>query len=365
MGNEIRSLAGLRGVAALWVAWHHICREPGFEAPFAQPVLLRGYLAVDLFFVLSGFVLSLAYADWFLNGTSLRGVLAFMARRLARIWPLHAAVLLVLLAAYHVIGGAPLPALLVSANLGLVQAWGFGASLNPSSWSLSTEFAAYLLFPLLAPVVLRGERNAGAALLAGAGLLALALALAAATTTRRYGPLDVPDDRSLAPLLRCLGGFVIGMASYRLCRRPAAGALLSRPGVAGAACAGLLVAVAAGVTDLLLYPLLPVLVAALAVSRGWSARVLAAPPLHWLGVVSYALYLVHFPLLHVAIGGLSPSFMASIALFVFMLGAALLAHLAVERPGRRLGLALASRVGVGLRTPSGGGATPGVARLPR
>ena len=188
--------------------------------------------------------------------------------------------------------------------------------------------------------------------------------LAAATTIKRYGPLDIPDDCSLAPVLRCLGGFVIGMASYRLSRMPAAGVLLSRPGVAGTACVGLLVAVAAGVADLLLYPLLPLLVAALATSRGRVARILSAPPLHWLGVVSYALYLVHFPLLQIAIGGLSPSFMAAAALFVLMLGAALLAHLAVELPGRRLGLAVASRVGLGSRT-SPGAAPPGVARLLR
>lgn len=364
MGSEIKSLTGLRGVAALWVAWHHICREPGFEAPFAQPLLLRGYLAVDLFFVLSGFVLSLAYADWFLNGASIRGVLAFMARRLARIWPLHAAVLLALLAVYHAVGGLPLPALLVGANLGLVQAWGFGASLNPSSWSLSTELAAYLLFPLLVPAVLRSSRNPWAACLAGAGLLALAVALAATATIKRYGPLDIPDDWSLAPLLRCLGGFVIGMTSYRLSRVPAVGALLSRPGAAGAACAGLLAAVAAGVADLLLYPLLPLLVAALATSRGQVARVLSAPPLHWLGVVSYALYLVHFPLLQIAIGGLTPSSVAAAALFVLMLGAALLVHLALELPGRRLGLALASWAGLGSRTSSGGVA-PEVAKLLR
>ena len=104
--GEIKALTGLRGVAALWVVWHHLGREPGFAVPFGQALPLRGYLAVDLFFVLSGFVLSLAFADWFIAGVNWRAAGVFAARRLTRIWPMHAAALLALLAAYSWVGSA-------------------------------------------------------------------------------------------------------------------------------------------------------------------------------------------------------------------------------------------------------------------
>ena len=344
-GGEIKALTGLRGVAALWVVLHHLCRMPGSEVPVLQGVLLRGYLAVDLFFVLSGFVLSLAYGGWF-QGRPRPGVLTiFLARRVARLWPLHAAVVLAIIA-WQEIAAVPTHPRMVAANLLMVQAWGVSGSMNVPSWSISTEFAAYLLFPLLAAAVLHGGRpGVVAGVCGGAGLLGLAVALGAARGTERIGPLDIANNWSLLPLLRCLGGFVIGMAAHRASRVPGMAALLRQPWVANAACAALAVAVAAGVGDLALYPLLPLVVASLAAGRAGAARLLAAAPLTWLGTVSYALYLVHFPLLRVGAGWAGPLHPVVVTL-PLLLGAAWLAHVAVEAPGRRMVLALANRAGL-------------------
>ena len=345
-GEKIRALTGLRGVAALWVVWHHLGREPGFAVPFGQALPLRGYLAVDLFFVLSGFVLSLAFTGWFITGASWRGAGAFVARRLARIWPMHAAAVLALLAACSVVGVAWPPASSVAANLALAQGWGWGASINPSSWSLSAEFAAYLLFPILVPVVHRGPWSAWVTVAAASVLLAAAVHLAS-PDIMRYGPLDVPDDRNVAPVLRCLGGFLVGMAAYRLSRASRVAAWLARPGAAEATLGGLLGAVVAGVPDLALYPLLPLLVASLAASRGLAARTLASGVFHRLGVISFAVYLVHFPIIQVGIAGAAPSFGLAASLLAVVLCVACLAHVLVERPGRWLGLSLAARIGAG------------------
>ena len=72
-------LDGLRGVAAVMVLVYHIC-EPHWGQT-TQPVA-HGYLAVDFFFVLSGFVIGYAYDDRWSNGLSLK---EFMKRRITRL----------------------------------------------------------------------------------------------------------------------------------------------------------------------------------------------------------------------------------------------------------------------------------------
>lgn len=347
--GEIRALTGLRGIASLWVVMFHLCKLPGFTLPGVQAVMLRGYLAVDLFFVLSGFVISLAYGGWFRGATRPGAYSAFIVRRVARLWPLHAAVVMAMLAWHYLTGTGYVWPRLVAANLLMVQAWGISGSINVPSWSISTEFAAYLLFPALAALVLRSGRAPLpaapllAALVLAAGLLTTAVALAAGSTAGRQGPLDIYDNWSLLPLMRCLGGFIVGMAAYRASHTAVVGALLSRPGIASAVWVALLVAVAAGVPDLVLYPLLPAVVVALAGGSGLAVRLLAAPPLRWLGTISYALYLVHLPLIDAWTGGWAMTHpVAAAALAVAaLLAAAWLAHVAVEVPGRRLLLAAA------------------------
>src|SRR5215469_633600 len=85
---EIRALTGLRGVAALLVALYHI--NPNLIAPTATGRFVgKGYLWVDLFFVLSGFLLAMNYAGKFAGGWKLGAWLDFLLHRVARIYPLY------------------------------------------------------------------------------------------------------------------------------------------------------------------------------------------------------------------------------------------------------------------------------------
>lgn len=354
---ERKALTGLRGAAALYVALYHLFRSvygdaPPPGAPLLGGLVLRGYLAVDLFFVLSGFVMAMAYGGWFAGGWSARVYLSFVARRVARLWPLHAAVLCALLATDALFGTWRAWPGLIATNALLVQAWGLSVSLNVPSWSISTELAAYLVFPWLLAASLRGgPALRSAALLAAAVALAAVVWLAPVGGAERHGQLDIYANYSLLPLLRCLAGFTVGLLAYGV-----AGAWPFQPWHAAGASAALLAGLAAGLDDLALYPLLPVLVAALAPGRGGAARLLAGPALHWLGRVSYALYLVHVPVLNAAraaAGQAWPALRAgwpgvSLAgLLALSLGVAWLAHQAVEVPGRRGLRALASRAGLG------------------
>ncbi|KYG21627.1 acyltransferase [Bradyrhizobium sp. AT1] len=107
-------------------------------------------LFVDMFFILSGFVISYSYPS---DARGVRAYSRFMIRRIARIYPLHLLSLLIFVVLIAVglertARSTPLDFLY---NLLLLQAWGVTdhLSFNSPSWSISAEFFCYLIFPLL------------------------------------------------------------------------------------------------------------------------------------------------------------------------------------------------------------------------
>jgi peptidoglycan/LPS O-acetylase OafA/YrhL len=213
--GHIVALTSLRGLAAWWVVAYHFRDQ--IDGVLPSPVALfvaQGHLAVDLFFVLSGFVIFLNYAPK-LTQLSLLAIRDFLIARLARIYPLH----LVMSVAYL---SVPIALTLFSpgfhwdkrydlgywvASLLLVQNWGFFPEIgwNIPSWSISTEWLAYLIFPALA-FVLVTRRPSLSALALGIGVLfGIELVLAAALGVPRIGS-DIPHFGAV----RCLCEFGMG-----------------------------------------------------------------------------------------------------------------------------------------------------------
>lgn len=162
--QEITDVTVCRALFAAWVFIYHVdlqCQFAHFLGPFAG-LVRRGYLGVDGFFILSGLILMRVHPEF---GGSLRGCGRFWVRRLARIYPVHLAVI-VLLGVFVLTGTAMgvvprdptrfgmMPLL---QNLLLVQGWGFGStwSWNYPSWTVSTEWAGYILFPFIALLIYR------------------------------------------------------------------------------------------------------------------------------------------------------------------------------------------------------------------
>ena len=159
---EIYPLTGIRALAALWVLLFHLQGKINTALPqlygLFKPVILNGYLGVDLFFILSGFIISYNYADRFSHFT-LSKYWDFLWMRLARLWPVHFVILALyaalLLRAFHS-GISPQHPELYSLgrliqNFCLIQAWSIPIheSWNVPAWSISCEWAAYLLFPAI------------------------------------------------------------------------------------------------------------------------------------------------------------------------------------------------------------------------
>lgn len=279
--KTIASHIGLRGVAASAVTLGHFTEI--FAPDYFPP---HTHVAVDFFFLLSGFILAHVYVTQFAAGLRLRDLGCFLIRRLARIYPLHLATLLAILLILRFRMSPEESAQLIP-YLTLTHAWG-GFDLyqfNAPSWSISVEFGAYLAFPLLA--LLLARRGGWLALLAisAAGLVAL--------WPFGAGSLDLHVMGSRHAWLRGVVAFPLGMVLAQLAqnRPPQA----SSAGVLQLlALAGFAAVIVLGAPEALLLAPMALMVWATATDEGLVAKVMASRVMVWLGDISYGMYLIQW-----------------------------------------------------------------------
>src|SRR5215468_3623213 len=159
----VPALTGIRALAALLVLGMHTEQNVPFGLDSVLPFFARGYLGVDFFFILSGFIITHVYFAS-LASPSRSAAQIFLWHRLVRLYPVHITVLAGLVAIVSLAQAAGF----IFNNpqewqwsdllwqLTLLHAWGVTASpgWNAPSWSISAEWFAYLLFPLLATALL-------------------------------------------------------------------------------------------------------------------------------------------------------------------------------------------------------------------
>lgn len=305
--EHARPLTALRFLAALWVLCHHALPQQG---PLTTAIGATGWLGVSLFFVLSGFLLTVRYAP---DGTLPTTRRTFWLERVARLAPTYLLALAFALPLFvrdarvadH---GAGRIAAIAASTVSLQQSWhpALACQWDCPAWSLSVEAWFYFAFPLLVTLVgawlLRdpaARPGRGAMLLAGAmGASAVVFPWLERASASWPAPVY-----SLSPLARW-PEFVAGMALAALIgtRRPR----FAGPGVvallAGTAWLAVVVTLRGPIMDAglhLLPPSLPgfvLLVAGCWLLREHPAFGLGAPWLVALGEASYALYLFHAPL---------------------------------------------------------------------
>lgn len=288
---RIASLTGLRGLAAVAVLLYHIPHSPAFQ-DYTIGLFSRAYLAVDLFFVLSGFVISIGYYERVVKRLGAASYGDFLLNRMARVWPLHFVVALVFLVRILVnVSGDQAVALTpanILTNLLMIQSWGWGTqALAGNSWSVSTELVAYLLFPLVA--ILAFSR---AVWLEVAGAVAL-LILVAMLGHGSRGPLDVNDGSTILPVLRCLAGFALGVVAFRVAQHPRCERFLGGEHGFLASCVLLVLALLVPGGDVVVALSFPLLVIACYYDGRASRALLANPVVFHLGLISYSIYLWH------------------------------------------------------------------------
>ena len=350
--EEIKALTGLRGVAAFYVMLFHLTANGQLGRGHIRTLMSHGYLAVDLFFVLSGFVMAMAYGPQFVEEQSLRSYGAFLIKRLARVYPLFLVATLVcaVLSLLDPAQEGALSGLTLASNVVMAQSLGLSSSLDYPGWSISTEFAAYLLFPIFVALFLR--RAWLTTLLSSLVSLLLLVFVATRTSTAlhelcsRIGPLDVWSSDTLFPVLRCVAGFSLGLAAWRTYRSARLGQMLRSPVMTGMLPLMTIGLLCIAQADVVFVVTAAALIVSLTQETSLPARVLAWAPIYWLGKVSYSLYLIHYPaswavsLLLRQVPGITnlPFHGAALksTVIILSLGLAATAYRYIEQPGQRL-----------------------------
>jgi peptidoglycan/LPS O-acetylase OafA/YrhL len=373
VGGRIPQLDGLRGIAiGLVVVWHYFVEVPGHEASGLASLLRRlfflSWSGVDLFFVLSGFLIGGILLD---NRESPRYFRTFYVRRAFRIIPLYVLLLVPFWSARASLDTSRSPALAALLagdipswsyaaflqNFFMANAGHFGPQWTAITWSLAVEEQFYLVLPLTLYLVPRRHVPRLCLACAAAALgLRTTLVLAGTTASATGAAYLLLPSRMDALLLGVLGAWLVRDPAWRRRLEGSSRALWLVIAVAGA---GVAVAsfretyFSAPVMATVGYSWLAVLyfaalIACVAADAGPLRAVTTAWPLRALGQVSYFVYLFHtlvLLLVHFQLFGRMPAHhsladaLATLAALALLLGAATLSWRFLEEPlireGRR------------------------------
>lgn len=337
--------------------YHFSLSVPADTLPM-QNLLHNGYLCVDLFFVLSGFVMAYSQTRLFETGYRVRNHIAYLAARIARIYPLYAIItiesfcLLVWRTTdpdWYALGR------ILFLNLTLVQAWGLAPSLEGAAWSISTEWAAYLLFPLLLAVSVFASKRT-ALITAGTSLLVILIVAFGPTQVSflgqgRSGPLDIYSSATALPMLRCIAEFVLGLTTFRVAQ-DMVGEIQAWAGpLAWVTVMAIVALLSRSGLDVYVIALFPVLIIVLIPQAGAVGKILSSRTPYRLGQWSYSIYLIHDKFSHLA-GGLRDwlavrtpmaSEVTVVAMSALAIGTGALSYFVVELPLRKLVLRVVKR----------------------
>ena len=270
--SRLDNIDTLRGVASLAVCWFHLTNTYGQDS-FARISGQYGWLGVEAFFVLSGFIIP--YAMFNGGYTFTCGWKTFISKRLLRIEPPYLLAILLVFILWHgsfmmpSFKGSPPPDFLsvqTLAHVGYLTGIAGYPWLNPVFWTLAIEFQFYLLVSFV--FYWLGNQNKYAVLFIDSALLAIALVLSSELFVFKY-----------------LGLFMLGIAAFQfragLISRSLLVFLLVAATVVAGFALGWLIAVVGLLTSIFII---------FSVNLGRGKATL------WLGSISYSLYLVHVPI---------------------------------------------------------------------
>lgn len=343
--GELLHLDLMRFIASAGIVFHH--SHEFFLPVTTSPFLVREQRAglalfVDLFFVISGFVIAYIYHN---RMNSIVDYATFLQRRVGRLVPLHWLTLVVFIAMWSVLvllrnSGSYSPSFkpecIAETALLLHSFVSCGRPFNSVTWSVSAEMVMYIAFPVIAFIGVRS-----APLLLGIGLTSLTVMMTFVVSQHEWNLLG-GSWVDLSPVLRALPSFVFGAALFYnrniVARLPAPGFILA------VATAGLIVAMMSGVSQLAtLLIVYTVAIAAVAadLEGAPSAAVRYFAPL---GQLTYSIYMWHMLFISFLLNAIGDKFLNAdrlsttilvVACYVSMFIVSYFSFFFIETPARR------------------------------
>jgi peptidoglycan/LPS O-acetylase OafA/YrhL len=318
MDNQIRSLTSLRGVAALIIVVHHFAYyalpQLGVMLSAYSYFFQNGYLAVDLFFILSGFIMTHVYLERFSAGVSKSNYWQYLRARFARIYPLHLFTLSVLVGLQSIelylanptafTGKFNLTALF--ANVFMLQAFALNCPplfwcdtyWNEPAWSISVEFVIYSIFPFILFAILKNKPRTD-------GLVYI-ITLIASLLLIRFTRNNLDNIIGIPSIARCGLECILGVITYKIYRRQQAQRFLNTNRLGIVATVWIAVIMhnwsdeLRGVHDWAILPAFSLLILSISQqSNNLGMRMMNSPLLLYLGSISYSVYMVHWVLISI------------------------------------------------------------------
>lgn len=304
MDKEIKSLTGIRGVAALWVVLLHFIYVPNYNTEnifmdAGNQFLKKGNLGVDMFFMLSAFVMCLAYQKVFTIKFSFNDIKDYFLKRFVRIYPAYA--FWVLLAAFvykkwsfEIIGVN----LLLSQSFFDPEKYSIGAVF----WSLCAEWWMYMIFPFVY-YLLSGLNSKGGVylvLVVIASLVGLYLLPSLNILYLDFNGVSVKDyDHQFSVILgvnslvRCVFCYFIGMSLFLFIGRE--GSKFDKilvPKSIYLILGAILMLSLFRKTEIFIVMCFALLIMSLYINKN-SGNLFSNRIIYFLGLISYSLYLLH------------------------------------------------------------------------
>jgi len=302
--HYFHALTALRGIAALWVVLFHMdviifYRELGTLLPHEWSGLLtQGYLWVDFFFILSGFIICHIYNKQLSGSFKTSNIAKYLTARFFRIYPLHLFTL-ILLVGFVFIVSTFMPSAIDDSwhlyfdwqawfsNLFLTNAMNQHTYLswNIVSWSIGAEWWAYIYaIALLYFIGNDGlKRSVAVAVISFSALIFLVYVYP-------NNNLDITFDFGF---LRCILEFTLGVTSYKMFKRNIGKKIFQQDRYFVLTLIALLAMFHWRLNDLLTIPLFLVLLLCAAFNQQKISRLLSATLPQYLGKISYSIYLMH------------------------------------------------------------------------
>jgi peptidoglycan/LPS O-acetylase OafA/YrhL len=301
----IHSLTSLRGIAAIWVMLFHIdvllfYRDFGAFIPHSLTgIISKGYLWVDFFFLLSGFIISHVYGEKLTDKSHFRqNLINYVKARFFRLYPLHIFTLLILISA-AIITPLILPNVTKDDSWSTFYAWSaivdnvlmthamnqhVYLSWNIVSWSIAAEWWIYFFAIVIIPLTYRKNSLINITIVTFSSAIIITLFIF------KGNKLDITFDYGW---IRCLSEFSIGVVVYQIFRKKIGQKLWSNNYYFPLIMILILLHLHFNWNDLIIIPMFCLLILFSVHNKGKINEVLNSRYLRHLGDISYSIYMMH------------------------------------------------------------------------